>query len=185
MSAMVCPWWLGYALLVPLRRLLEKPERMLAPLVRRGMTVLEPGCGMGYFTLALARLVGPEGRVLAVDLQEKMLAKLRRRARKAGLARRIQTRVCREDSLGLDDLAGQAQLAVAIHMLHETASRPAFLGQVYQALAPGGRLLVVEPKLHVSRREFARSLAEARRVGFGLVQPPPPIWGHCSLLQKD
>ncbi len=185
MSALVCPWWLGYVLLTPLRRIIEKPERMLGPLVREGMTVLEPGCGMGYFTLPLARLVGPEGLVVAVDLQDKMLARLKKRAQQAGLAQRIQTRLCREDSLDLDDLAGRAQLAVAIHMLHETSSRPAFLEQVHRALAPGGRLLVVEPKLHVSRQEFAQSLAEAQQAGFTLVEPAPPIWGHCALMQKN
>jgi len=184
MSSVVCPWWLGYVLLAPLRRLIERPERMLGPLVREGMTVLEPGCGMGYFTLPLARMVGPEGLVLAVDLQEKMLAQLRRRAREAGLERRIQTRLCREDSLDLDDLAGRADLAVTIHMLHETPRPRDFLEQVCRTLAPGGRLLVVEPKLHVTRAEFAQCLEHARQVGFTRLEPPPGIWGHCALLQK-
>ncbi len=64
----VCPWYLGYLLASPLRRLLENPERMLRPYVRPGMTVLEPGSGMGFFSLPLARLVGAEGRVVCVDL---------------------------------------------------------------------------------------------------------------------
>lgn len=64
----VCPWWGGYFLLTPLRRLIENPEELFRPLVRPEMTVFEPGCGMGYFTLPLARMVGPEGTVIAVDL---------------------------------------------------------------------------------------------------------------------
>jgi len=50
----VCPWWLGYLLACPLRRLSQDPGRILAPYVRGGMAVLEPGPGMGFFTLKLA-----------------------------------------------------------------------------------------------------------------------------------
>jgi SAM-dependent methyltransferase len=81
-------------------------------------------------------------------------------------------------------MAGRAQLAVVIHMLHETPRQSAFLEQVHQALAPGGRLLVVEPKWHVSGREFARSLEWARGAGFKPLTPPADIRGHCALLQK-
>jgi hypothetical protein len=61
MSTHACPWWLGYLLITPLRRLKENPAKILAPLVRSGMTAVEPGPGMGYFTLELARRVGPQG----------------------------------------------------------------------------------------------------------------------------
>ena len=76
MPSHTCPWWLGYLLVTPLRRLKEDPARILAPHVQEGMTVLEPGPGMGFFTLELSRRVGPRGRVVAVDLQEEMLAAL-------------------------------------------------------------------------------------------------------------
>ena len=90
----VCPPWVGYLLLLnPVRKILENPNRILGPLVQEGMVVLEPGCAMGYFTLPLARMVGSSGRVLAVDIQPKMLSILVRRAQKAGLADRI---LCRE-----------------------------------------------------------------------------------------
>jgi predicted methyltransferase len=62
MAKRVCPWWIGYLLLSPLRRLGQDPAKILAPYVREGMTVFEPGAGMGYFTLELARRVGPSGR---------------------------------------------------------------------------------------------------------------------------
>ncbi|MBW1912872.1 MAG: methyltransferase type 11, partial [Deltaproteobacteria bacterium] len=62
MAKMVCPPWIGYLLLSPLRKFFENPDKMFGPYVREGMTVMEPGCGMGYFTLPLARMVGPEGQ---------------------------------------------------------------------------------------------------------------------------
>lgn len=84
MAHRVCPWWLGYWLACPLRQYRQDPSKILAPYVREGMTVLEPGPGMGFFTLELARLVGATGRVVAVDIQRKMID-LKRRAAKAGL----------------------------------------------------------------------------------------------------
>ncbi len=91
--AHTCPWWFGYFLLNPLRRLAQGPTRVLGPFVWPGMLVVEPGCGMGFFTIDLAPMVGPHGRVVAVDLQEEMLAGLRRRATRAGLERRIDIRL--------------------------------------------------------------------------------------------
>ena len=61
----LCPWWLGYLLINPFRRIYQNPVKLLGPFVEKGMTVLEPGCGMGYFTLDVARLVGPGGRIVA------------------------------------------------------------------------------------------------------------------------
>ena len=66
--------------------------------------VVDVGCAMGYFTLPLAGLVGPTGRVIAVDLQARMLRALDRRARRAGLSEPIETRRCGADSLELATL---------------------------------------------------------------------------------
>jgi len=174
MRGHVCPWWFGYFLLSPLRRWLDPPSRLLAPLVREGMLVLEPGCGMGYYTLDLARLVGPSGRVVAIDLQERMLAGLRRRARRAGLLERIETRLVGQTQLGIDDLAGRVDLMLAIYMVHELIEVRSFFAEARRALKPGGRLLFVEPRAHVSRREFEASLETALGEGFRRADGPLP-----------
>ena len=161
----VCPWWLGPLLASPIRRLFESPEKLLGPHVRAGMTVLEPGCGMGFFTLPLARLVGPSGKVIAVDLQPRMIEGLRRRARRAGLLDRIEALVCAADDLGLGRWEGRIDLAVAIHTVHETGDDDRFLGQLARALRPGGALFLMEPRGHVSREAFAATLAAAERLG--------------------
>ena len=162
----LCPWWAGYFLLVPLRRLRGSPARWLGPFVREGMTVLEPGPGMGYYTLDLARMVGPHGRVVAVDVQERMLTTLRRRAVRAGLAERIELRLAEPERLGVEDLTGQVDLVVAIYMVHEMPNASGFFGEAFRALRPGGRLLFAEPRLHVPRQRFERAIAKAERAGF-------------------
>ena len=114
----VCPWWLGYFLVTPLRRLLHAPDKVLAPYVSEGMTVLELGPGMGFFTVELARLVGASGRVIALDIQPKMIEGLKRRVAKAGLLKRVDTRLAEPDSMGLADLAGGVDFAFAFAVVH-------------------------------------------------------------------
>jgi ubiquinone/menaquinone biosynthesis C-methylase UbiE len=153
-------------LLSPLRRLFENPDRILGPFVREGMTVLEPGCGMGFFTLPLARLVGPRGRVVAVDIQPKMLSVLKRRAEKSRLLDRIELRLVESSKPGLVDLAGKVDLVAALHMVHEIPDQAAFFSESREVLKPGGRLLIIEPRGHVSTAQFDRTVSLAEKAGF-------------------
>jgi len=184
MANHVCPWWLGYVLVNPLRRLWQRPDQLLAPYVREGMLVLEPGCGMGFFTLDLARMVGPTGRVVAVDLQERMLAGLRRRARRAGLLDRIEARLAQADRLSVADLAGHMDVALALHVVHEVPDIAGFFAEIATSLKPEGRLLFVEPRGHVSEDAFAVSLALAEKAGFRVVDRPSIRRDPAALLIK-
>ncbi|NJD17795.1 MAG: methyltransferase domain-containing protein, partial [Gemmatimonadetes bacterium] len=100
-----CPWWFAYTFDNPLRRLVHEPTAILGRFVRPGDRVVDVGCGLGFFTLALARLVGSEGRVVAVDVQEEMLQRTHRRAERLGLADRIALHRCAPDRLGIQGSA--------------------------------------------------------------------------------
>jgi ubiquinone/menaquinone biosynthesis C-methylase UbiE len=184
MSHRVCPWWLGYFLASPLRKLRQDPHAILSPFVTEGMVVLEPGPGMGFFTLELARLVGPPGRVIAVDVQAKMLSGLGRRAGRAGLLDRIETRQVTHDGMGLADLDGRVDFALAFAMVHEVPDASHFLAEVSRALKPGGTLLFAEPRGHVTEARFGETLELAARVGLGLRSRPAIRASHAALLVK-
>jgi SAM-dependent methyltransferase len=184
MSETVCPWWLGYVLVSPLRRALQSPARILAPYVRDGMTVLEPGPGMGFFTLDLARLVGPSGRVVAVDVQSRMLDALRRRAAKAGLAERVTTRLAQPGGLGVGDLAGQADFVLAFAVVHELPSARTFFAEAAASLRPGGALLLAEPAGHVSAAAFEDELQAAAAAGLTLQERPSIRSSRTALLVR-
>jgi 2-polyprenyl-3-methyl-5-hydroxy-6-metoxy-1,4-benzoquinol methylase len=162
----VCPWWVGYLIANPLRKLGENPETILSPLVEPGITAVDIGCGMGFFSLPLARMIGGSGRVVCVDVQERMLATLERRARRRDLDQIVETRLATQEDLGLEDLEGQADLLLAIHVLHETAYPRRFLGRCLEILRTGGKLLVIEPRGHVSDEDFEASRLLAVDVGF-------------------
>jgi ubiquinone/menaquinone biosynthesis C-methylase UbiE len=185
MAEHVCPVWVGYLLASPLRKLVQNPDKILEPYVSAGMVALDVGCAMGFFSLSLARLVGENGKVICVDLQDKMIEALGRRARKTGLASRIETRVCSRDSLGVEDLAGQVDFALALAVVHEVPDPPALFGQVCNVLKPGAKFLVSEPKGHVSSEAFEESVAAAVANGFEVADRPKISRSRAVLLAKE
>ncbi|HTV14181.1 MAG TPA: class I SAM-dependent methyltransferase [Acidobacteriaceae bacterium] len=184
MAERVCPWWMGRLLLNPWRQWRMQPERLLEPYVRAGMTVLEPGPGMGFFTLTLARLVGAQGRVIAVDLQPKMLEGLRRRAQRAGLAERIETRVAGSDSLGIGDLAVGVDFVLASAVVHEVPPVERFFEEIASVLRPGGAILLAEPKGHVTEEKFAGELRAADGAGLQVVSHPALRGSLTAVLRR-
>lgn len=180
----VCPPWIAYLLLNPLRRWGEDPDVVLEGHVRAGDLAVDVGCAMGYFTLPLAERVRTEGRVIGVDLQPAMLEGLRKRASGRGLIERLELRRCSPDSLPLDDLAGKVDVALVMHMVHEVPDASALFRQVAAAMKPGGRVLFAEPLGHVSRAAFDRSLALAIEAGLEAKEALPVRWGRGRLLRK-
>jgi ubiquinone/menaquinone biosynthesis C-methylase UbiE len=177
----VCPWWLCHSFDNPLRRLFHDPEQLLDAYVKSGMTAVDIGCGMGYFTIGMAKLAGPRGRVIAVDLQQRMLDALAKRSIRAGVADRIVLHRCRKESLGVD---GPADFALVFWMAHEVPDKPRFFHEIHDLLRPEGRLLLVEPKYHVSLRSLERTLAVCRDAGFTVLEAPAISLSRAFLLAK-
>jgi SAM-dependent methyltransferase len=163
----------------PLRRLFYSPKRLLGPLVSAGDTAVDLGCGPGYYTLPLARMVGEKGRVIAVDVQQEMLSAMTARAKEAGLAARIEPHLSRGDSIGV---TGPVDFALAFWVLHEAPDQGKFLQQAHDMLRPGGRLLLVEPLGHVTRARFTVVLSMAAGVGLELVRRPHVTFSRAALL---
>lgn len=168
----VCPWWGGYFIDNPFRRLLHNPEKILAPFVSPGMTALDFGCGMGLFSIAIARLVGAGGAVICADVQPRMLSALEKRARKAGVAEQIRIHLCRPDTVSL---AEPIDFALAFWSAHEVPDLRRLLEEVCACLRPGGRFLVVEPRGHVGENQFREMVRIAGEVGFGRLDDPPRV----------
>ena len=180
----ICPPWLGYFLASPVRKLWQDPHAILSPFVTAGMTVLEPGPAMGFFTLELARLVGPSGRVVAVDVQARMLEALQRRARKRSLDGRIEMRLATGDGMGIADLGGRVDFALAFAMVHEVKDHARFFAEVAGALKTGGRVLLAEPRGHVSDELFAEFLRLARANGLGVADGPAITASRTAVMVK-
>jgi ubiquinone/menaquinone biosynthesis C-methylase UbiE len=180
----VCPVWIGYLLASPTRKLFQNPRKILEPYVNESMTVADIGCAMGFFSLPLARMVGPNGKVICVDVQEKMIRSLEKRAKKAGLSGRIKTIICNDKSLGLDDIKEKIDFALACAVVHEVPYSARFFSEIYEAMKPAGILLLAEPKGHVSENDFEGTVSVAEQNGFKAVDTPQIKRGRTVLLQK-
>jgi SAM-dependent methyltransferase len=139
---------------------------------------------MGFFTLELARLVGPNGRVVAVDVQRKMLQALVRRAGRAGLNDRIEAREAKGGGMGIGDLAGAVDFVLAFAVIHELPDAGGFFSEAHRALKAGGRLLAAEPGRHVSEEDFARTIAAAEGAGLRIEARPRIRWSRSVLLAR-
>ena len=177
----VCPWWLIPTFDNPLRRLIHDPEKILEGLVQAGQCAADIGCGMGYFSIPLARLVGEQGRVYAADVQDEMLAGVKRRAIRAGVAERISLQKVGQGRLELPE---KVDFALTFWMVHETPDQKEFFRQVHDVLKPGGRLLLVEPIIHVGPAAFERTLEAATEAGFMSVKPAAVRISRARLLER-
>ena len=164
--------WIDRILSKPIRYFFETPGRLLKEYVKPGMTVLDVGCGTGYYGLGMARLVGTQGHVVCVDTQREAVANLKQKADEANVSKRIEARVCSEKSLGVGDLAGRVDFAIAVYVVHHAADIGSLMSDVHAALKPGGRFLVIEPRHHASTDDCRATEAAARGAGFALAGYP-------------
>jgi ubiquinone/menaquinone biosynthesis C-methylase UbiE len=170
----------------PIRKLFQDPSRLLGRYVDEGMVVLEPGCGMGFFTLELARRVGTSGKVIALDLQPRMLDGLRKRARRAELLERIDIRRTEARRLAIDDLMSQVDFALAFYVVHELPNPLGFFAEVQAALRREGRLLIVEPRDHGGGEAGLQdSIDLAVQAGMVVVDRPTIKRNQVALLGKQ
>jgi ubiquinone/menaquinone biosynthesis C-methylase UbiE len=179
----VCSHTHSFVLDNVIRRIFQNPVKIVGPYIRPGDTIIDFGCGPGYFTTAMAKLTGPDGKVWAVDLQPEMLEKVRKKSGALGLASIVNCHPCSQQAIGLD-IAVQADFMLACYMVHETPDSLAFFRQAYPLLKPRGRFLVVEPPFHVSRSRFNTFRANALEAGFTPLDTPKGKGGHTLLLTR-
>jgi ubiquinone/menaquinone biosynthesis C-methylase UbiE len=165
----VCPVWVGYLLTSPLRQLFENPQRILDPYIKKGMKILEIGPGMGYFSIPMARMTGKEGKVFCVDIQEKMLYQLRKRALRKGVADEIKTIPAKQNSFNTEHLSNQIDFTLLAYVVHEVPDQHILFSEVAKTMKQGARILMMEPKGHVDENHWDESLRIASKFGFSLI----------------
>ena len=178
-SRHICSWKHAFALDNPIRRFIQDPQKILGEYIKPGQTVLDVGCGPGTFSIAMAKMVGASGKVIAVDVQEEMLQILRKKAAQLGLESRIVTHKNDPDRIGV---AEKVDFALAFYMVHEVPNSEAFLKEIVSLLKPKGKLLVVEPKIHVSKDDFEKTIAILQQAGLSSINGPKIRFSRCRLL---
>ncbi len=177
----VCPKWMAYTFDNRFRRLFHAPPKLLGPYVSPGSTVLDIGCGLGFFSIGMAKLVGEDGFVVAADIQAEMLGVLEKRAERAGVAEQIATHRATPDRIGLDR---QFDFALACWVVHEVPDMTAFMSEVRSLLKPGARFLVMEPRTHVSETGFEKTITCARLAGLRLIERPRISLSRSAVFER-
>ena len=178
----VCPVAIARFLDNRVRRWVQDPRKILSPYIKEGMTVLDIGCGPGFFTLDIARLVGNSGRVIAADLQEGMLHRIEKKIHKTDLEGRITLHKCEENGIGLSETV---DLITALYMIHEIPDQEAFLKELRSILNPNGQVFIMEPTFHVSKKAFEETIRKAREMGFQSVEGPKVFFSRTVILKKE
>jgi ubiquinone/menaquinone biosynthesis C-methylase UbiE len=177
----VCPVELANSLDSKIRKWLQDPQKILSHYVKEGMKVIDVGCGPGFFSIELAKMVGAYGKVYSVDLQEGMLQKLRDKIYGTPLERIIQLIKCEKDEIVVPD---KVDFILAFYMVHEVPDKDKFFATLKNLLNDRGEFLIVEPKFfHVSKKEFATTISKAEAVGFKTAEGPKLPFSFSSLLK--
>ncbi|NLD36813.1 MAG: class I SAM-dependent methyltransferase [Desulfatiglans sp.] len=177
----VCPVGDAWSLDNKIRRLYQNPVKILEPYLQEGMTVLDVGCGPGFFTIDMAGMVGEAGKVIAVDLQEGMLQKLRSKIKATELESRIELHQCDQNKIGISE---QVDFILLFYMVHEVPEKASFFTELFSLLKSNRQALIVEPPFHVSGAAFRKTLQTAEAVGFKTVEGPKMLFHNTAILIK-
>jgi ubiquinone/menaquinone biosynthesis C-methylase UbiE len=181
-STDVCSYQRAWALDIWIRKYIHNPYKIVGDYIKEGQTVLDLGCGPGFFSLAMAEMVGEKGRVISVDIQEEMLQMLRGKSERAGLKSRILPHKAQPDKIGISQMV---DFALAFYMIHEVPDKKSFLREVTSRLKTDGRFLIVEPKFHVSKPDFDNTLKVAQSAGLKQISEPKILFSRAALLIKS
>ena len=177
----VCPVEIAGGLDNRFRRWLQNPWKILSPYIKEGMTVLDLGCGPGFFSIDIAQMVGKSGRVIASDLQEGMLQKLRHKIQGTELEDRITLHKCQKNRIGVSE---NVDFVLAFYMVHEVPNQEEFFNEIGSILKPNGQVLIVEPPFHVSKKAFEETIRTAQGAGFTPAERPKVLLSKTVILKK-
>lgn len=183
MSHNTCPFWVGHFLAHPFRKIVQNPQKIISPHVKPGFQILEVGSGMGFFTIPMAKKL-KTGHILAVDIEKRTSQVLAKKLKKQKLQNKVTLHNSTSSSLGVKQ-KDFFDFTFAFYVVHEIKDQQNFFAEVYAATKNGGHILVAEPRKHVEKHEFTKSVARAKRAGFSAVDVPTIPFSRAVLFKKE
>lgn len=178
----VCPVERAGALDNRFRKLLQNPRKILSPFVTEGMKVLDVGCGPGFFSIEMAKMVGNKGKVYAADLQQAMLDKIKAKIKGTEFENRLTLIKCEQDKIEVTD---KVDFILAFYMVHEVPDKSTFFKTLFNTLDEKGRFLIIEPKFHVNEKAFIETMLKAKLAGFKITAAPKYLLSYSAILSKN
>jgi ubiquinone/menaquinone biosynthesis C-methylase UbiE len=175
----ICPVELAGGLDNSFRRLLQNPQKILRPYIHEGMTVLDLGCGPGFFSIAIAYMVSNSGKVIAADLRDGMLEKVNKKIEGTELEQRVEIHKCQQDTIGVKE---NVDFVLVFYMIHEVPDQGNLLRVLKSILKPDGKVFIIEPKFHVSKKSFEEMINLTKDIGFEIVDRPEVFISRTVLM---
>ncbi|HEY5124512.1 MAG TPA: class I SAM-dependent methyltransferase [Ignavibacteria bacterium] len=175
----ICPVELAGGLDNSFRRLLQNPQKILKPYIHEGMTVLDLGCGPGFFSVEIGKMLNDSGKVIAADLQEGMLEKVNKKIKGTVLENRITLHKCQEERVGVTE---NVDFVLVFYMIHEVPNQDNLLRELKSILNPDGKIFIIEPKFHVSKKSFEEMINKIKDIGFEIIDRPKVFISRTVLL---
>jgi ubiquinone/menaquinone biosynthesis C-methylase UbiE len=178
-SQRVCPVENAGGLDNSVRRFLQNPRKLLGPFISKGMTVLDLGCGPGFFSIEIAKMLSDSGKVIAADLQDGMLEKVQKKIKGTELEQRIAIHKCQANSIGAIE---NVDFVLAFYMIHEVPDEDRLFSELKSILKPNGKIYIIEPKFHVSKKSFESMIDKIKSLGFEIIDNPKVFFSRTVLL---
>ena len=177
----LCPAWGAVGLDNSIRKWMHNPQKILKPYIKAGMTVLDVGCGPGFFSVEIAKMLNGSGKVIAADVQEAMLDKVRKKIKGTNLEQTIELHKSDFESIGVVE---KVDFVLAFWMVHEVRNQKKFLDELTSILKPNGLIFIIEPKGHVSKRNFNQMVNLLMENGFAIVESPKVFFSRTVILRN-
>ncbi|NJO87819.1 MAG: class I SAM-dependent methyltransferase [Chloroflexia bacterium] len=178
----VCPVEKAGALDNKFRKLLQNPQKIVGPYLKGDMIVLDFGCGPGFFSIEIAKLLNNKGKVISADLQKGMLDKIEHKISGTYLESKIELHQCSVNNIGLSD---PVDFILAFYVVHEVSDQKKLFTEFYSLLKENCKLLIVEPFFHVTKNKFADMLQITAECGFKVAEKPKLFFSRAVLLTKS
>jgi len=178
---MICPAEAAGMLDNSFRKLFHNPQKILKPYIKAGMTVLDVGCGPGFFSIEIAKMLNGSGKVISADIQEKMLGKVRKKIKSTSLEQTIELHKSDLENIGVVE---KVDFVLAFWMVHEVRNQEKFLEELISILKPNGLIFIIEPKIHVTKTEFGKIVDKIKASGLSIVESPKVFFSRTIVLSK-
>ena len=163
-----------------LRLLIQNPRKILKKYIHPGMTVLDLGCGTGYFTLEIANLLNHNGKVIAIDVQKGMLERLKQKLQNNEFHKLIEIHNSQENAICLTE---KVDFILAFYSFHEMKYIDCIICDLTKIVKPETMVFISEQKLHVSKNTFNKIVEKMKNGGFEIYDRPAIFFSRTVIMK--
>jgi ubiquinone/menaquinone biosynthesis C-methylase UbiE len=171
----------AYALESRFRKLVQNPGKILNKYIAPGMAVLDLGCGTGYFTIEIAKLLNNNGKVIASDVQSGMLEILKQKLKKGELHSLIEIHKSEDDSICWTE---KVDFILAFYTFHEMKYIDCIISDLTKIIKPETKILISEQKFHVPKNTFNTIINKMKNNGFDICERPNIFFSRTVIMKK-